>query len=564
MGVFSEVYVPAFPVFAKLRRRGMPLDTACRARLRVETVLRLAKAERETGKLAQDFHVQRIERIKAAIAGLEDRLGEEMLLARSCRRAGLQIGCEKHPEYLGLTKRAKCPGCANRYERSAGLRATIKDYKGRIRKGKAIIKRIGPFFQVGNDHHWRELLFEPVKDGGLGLTAVAWTDVNRLAQVDDEAIEKLMVKHPEVELLQLRVASKQSEARLTRRLGMLHQDDGSWAPNPKYEPNASGRMRFAYALHRSTGRVSSGADEIEEDKSIESPGNGQNIPEEDRVMYVADPGMRLLARDWSQIEARVVAWLAREIEMLRMWVRGEDIHARNALTFWKTLAELGLWKGEMPSLARVDAAKFLFQGKHRTFRYANKRSTHGRNYAMQPRKESDRFGLPLRVVEALHRAYWEEWARIKAWQEETFQKVCRQRWLANSWGKKLWAHNWAKRKGLWVVADREEFIAFVPQVDVVMMCLTCLPDVERIFAGAGGELFTTTHDSYLGQVPDDDSIAEVTMSMLARTMEREWRKLGQIPGHEEEFGWFTCPTDGEWGYNWGPWSDENPKGMRKE
>lgn len=45
-----------------------------------------------------------------------------------------------------------------------------------------------------------------------------------------------------------------------------------------------------------------------------------------RGVYVPRPGYTMLEGDWSQIELRIAAWLAREDKMLRMFEEGLDIH----------------------------------------------------------------------------------------------------------------------------------------------------------------------------------------------------------------------------------------------
>ena len=92
---------------------------------------------------------------------------------------------------------------------------------------------------------------------------------------------------------------------------------------PKYLNPATGRLHtsFNQTVAR-TGRLSS------------SNPNLQNIPIGDesglriRSAFVAEPGWRLIAADYSQIELRVLAHLSEDPRLLEAFSRGDDIHAR--------------------------------------------------------------------------------------------------------------------------------------------------------------------------------------------------------------------------------------------
>ena len=91
-----------------------------------------------------------------------------------------------------------------------------------------------------------------------------------------------------------------------------------------------GRLHTHYGQDTSTGRMT----------SMEP--NLQNIPikgeygGEIRKALVADPGMKLIAADYSQIELRVVACLAGDTAMLDAFKSGVDIHTRTAAEIFNT------------------------------------------------------------------------------------------------------------------------------------------------------------------------------------------------------------------------------------
>ena len=85
--------------------------------------------------------------------------------------------------------------------------------------------------------------------------------------------------------------------------------------------------------------------------------NLQNIPirtdlgREIRRAFIADPGFVLISADYSQIELRVLAHMAKEDALIEAFRRGEDIHDRTALKVFGP--ESGLDKHELRRRAKI-------------------------------------------------------------------------------------------------------------------------------------------------------------------------------------------------------------------
>lgn len=100
------------------------------------------------------------------------------------------------------------------------------------------------------------------------------------------------------------------------------------------------RIHPSYMLHRTnTGRTAS------------ADPNGQNFPNKGnwakqyKAIFEAAPGFTLVSCDLSQIELRLVAWMAHDTEMLRIYNSGGDIHTLTAArVLGVTYEEMMSWK----------------------------------------------------------------------------------------------------------------------------------------------------------------------------------------------------------------------------
>jgi len=131
-----------------------------------------------------------------------------------------------------------------------------------------------------------------------------------------DVLEKLRDKHPVIE--------KILEHRQLSKLKGTYVD-----ALPALVNRRTGRVHTSYNQVGSvTGRVSS------------SNPNLQNIPirtdigREIRRAFVAEPGWRLLAVDYSQVELRILAHISGDPTLLAAFARGEDIHASTAAAIY--------------------------------------------------------------------------------------------------------------------------------------------------------------------------------------------------------------------------------------
>lgn len=142
--------------------------------------------------------------------------------------------------------------------------------------------------------------------------------------------------------------------------------------------------------------------------------NLQNIPRESsiRSVFGAPPGWKLITADYSQVELRIAAMLARETRMLRAFHDGRDIHLETAVSV------LGKARDEITKEERKKAKAvnfgFLYgMGAHKFVVYAR-----------------DNYGIHVSDEEAkdVRTRYFEQWPRLKPWHD-------RQRRLVHRYGR---------------------------------------------------------------------------------------------------------------------------------
>ena len=183
-----------------------------------------------------------------------------------------------------------------------------KENQGTIKKiTKKIYDLAGEEFNIASPLQLREILFEKLKIPTEGLKKGKTGLSTAAAELD-----KMVGLHPIIELI--------SEFRELAKLQNTYIE-----VLPKLIDRNTGRVHTHYnQAITATGRLSS------------SDPNLQNIPvrtENGRKVkeaFVAEPGNVLVVADYSQIELRIVASLAKDKEMIKIFEQGEDIHCATA------------------------------------------------------------------------------------------------------------------------------------------------------------------------------------------------------------------------------------------
>lgn len=573
---YQEVLCPAAFTLCRMEMRGIPCDDEKRLRI-------IAEAGATIADLSARVIAYTTEKHRARVTNLQVRM-DDLVAQRDAIKAEWAAEKKLIP--------ARCATASiDKKALTAKWGPQSKAFTPKIAKLRTKLAQIGEEFKPTNDNHWRWLLFA---DAGLGLIPVRTSKTGQPGVTKDD-IEQLQTLYPKVEILAWRVKLK-TEARRKKLFETL-------------EPDADGRVHFAFAIHKTeNGRFSSGDDETEEEKYRESGGgNAQNLAEKDREIFVAPPGSVWIDLDMKQVELRVMAWLAGEWDLIRLLLAGADIHSENGAAIF----------GCTPDEAR--AFKVWFGGREDTARQGGKKASHSWDYGAGDKKTGATFrpwhGRPfeevlaylyeksdrsfnaeglsrenyLRRLRAAQRSedpateekklrmvltadantlrarewrtgYFRKWTRLAAFQREIVAKVEGSRMLRNSFGRVLefWNFKFNYDTKHWSLVDREEALAFCPASDVGDMAKVLLPIIDACAKKWGGELVTTTHDSFSIILPEPERVKGFIAEAKA-IMERSWPQYKPHP----EFGAFWVPCDASIGRNWGKKSEKNPDGLRE-
>ena len=307
-----------------------------------------------------------------------------------------------------------------------------------------------PDFNPGSTLQLRKVLF-----GKMGLPVVGFTPKGA-PSTDAATLQKLEKMHAIVPLVQkFRELRKLLTSSLTPWIehsshdGLLH---------PRYKP--------AFVK---TGRLSS-----------EIP-NIQQVPrtEEVRSIFGNVEGYQIVELDYSQLELRIVAWLAGEEQMLEAYRKGEDLHQKTA------------------DLLGVD-------------RYTGKTANFGLLYGAGARKlqeiAANEYGLELSTLEAesIRAGWFDAYPSIAKFHESSIKQARRDGGITTVLGRwrplpDIHHKDWKYKGG----AERQAVNTPVQSVasDITLYKLSHLPD---ILGSTRTRPFITVHDSILLLVPDDE------------------------------------------------------------
>jgi len=269
---------------------------------------------------------------------------------------------------------------------SRELAARLKELDARIQE------LVGYPFNVNSPQQLSEALFKTLGLPAQGSRRTRSGHYSTAAEV----LERLRGAHPVIDLI--------LEQRELARLKSTYVDALPQLVNPR-----TGRVHTSYNQTGTvTGRLSS------------SEPNLQNIPirtelgRQVRRAFVAGPGRKLIAADYSQVELRVMAHISGDEGLLGAFARGEDIHASTAAAILSV--PLDAVTPEMRRLAK--AVNF------------------GLSYGQTAYGLAQATGLSQSQAEEFIRTYFERFPRVREYIENTKALARRQGYVETLLGRR--------------------------------------------------------------------------------------------------------------------------------
>lgn len=253
-------------------------------------------------------------------------------------------------------------------------------------------KEAGHEFNLGSPKQLQAILFEE-----LGIPVVRKTPKGQPSTAED-VLQELALTYPLPKLVLQHRSMSKLKSTYTDKL-------------PKQINAKTGRVHTSYhQAVASTGRLSS------------ADPNLQNIPirtEEGRRIrqaFIAPPGKKILAVDYSQIELRIMAHLSADEGLLSAFAEGRDIHSATA-------AEV--FGGNVDSVSVDD-------------RRAAKAINFGLIYGMSAFGLAKQLKIGRAEAQAYVNLYFERYPGVKAYMEETRELAREQGYVETVYGRRLY------------------------------------------------------------------------------------------------------------------------------
>ena len=324
---------------------------------------------------------------------------------------------------------------------------------------KEIIKLAGTEFNVNSPQQLSQILFEKL---GLQVKGLKKTPGKVISTAAPELV-KLRGQHQIIDLI---LRQRELQKLKTTYIDALPSLVG-----------ADGRLHTTFdALGTTTGRLSS-----------KNP-NLQNIPirtelgNEIRKAFVAAKGHKLLSADYSQIELRVVAHLAQDKEMIRIFKEGKDIHDATAAEI------LGVPESEVNKDSRRMAKVLNF----------------GVIYGMSLHGFAEAAGVDLARAKEFIKKYFLEFAGVAKYIEKTKKDAARDGFVQTLFGRKRFIPE--INSSAWNLKQAAERMAINMPVqgsaaDLLKMAMVSIAKSEWLVANS--RMLLQVHDELVFEVADD-------------------------------------------------------------
>jgi DNA polymerase-1 len=348
-------------------------------------------------------------------------------------------------------------GVAIDVHRLGEITARLRDRIDEVRD--LIFELAGGEFTIGSTQQVAEVLFtrlglQPVRKGKTGYST------------DARVLKTLREQHAVVPLIE--------EWRELTKLVNTYLE-----PLPAHIDPRTGRLHTTFnQTVASTGRLSS------------SNPNLQNIPirtelgSQIRDCFIAAEGMRLVVADYSQIELRLMAFLAQEPALIDAYRRGEDVHRVTAAA----------------------VAGIPVEQVSKTQRERAKATNFGIMYGLSAFGLSEQVDMPVDEARAFITAYFEKYPRVKVFREKVIADALEAGFVTTVFGRRravpeLRAHSFRERS----LGERLA-VNSVLQGSAADIIKVAMLRVTAALAARGrrSRLVLQIHDELVFESPDDE------------------------------------------------------------
>jgi len=364
------------------------------------------------------------------------------------------------------------------------IQAEINDLQSKLNE------KVGREINVNSSKQIQKYLYEDLK------LPVRKNKKTKKPSADEDALKKLAIKYKLEELQWIRDIRKNLKM-INTYINAPEDDDG--------------RMRASFKITGTeSGRLSSGS-------SVDGTGTSfHGIPKDSvaREFFVADEGYKLVAGDLSQAEARIVAYVAEDDNMIYVFDSGQDIHTINASNIFNIPIE------EVTKEQR---------NRGKTF-------SHAGNYMMGVRTCATIAEVPEREAKILLKNYLDAYPMLSVWHSNVKKQVERSRFMENAFGRKRFFFGNAGDSLV------REAISYYPQ-STTADCVHRATRVIHAKLPQESRIVVNKHDELI--VLCKENLVEKVSKIITEELEKPFVVKGRTKEHK-----VVLPVDISIGSNW--------------
>lgn len=308
--------------------------------------------------------------------------------------------------------------------------------------------------------------------------------------------------------------------------------------------SAAGRFHATFKPFGTwTGRFSSRRDPFDLGQ------NAQNIGEQHRHIFVADPGRRMAYSDLKTAESLICGYLAGDEKYIE--AHKGDVHTRMTRLLWpEELPWTGndkkdkeIAKNNFPEWDKVEGHDYRFQAK---------RIVHGSTYGQSPWGIARLMHIPVAVAQKAQNAFFSAFPRLREWQKYIYARVVEGLPIVTPFGREvvLLGRPWDEH-------TYKQGLALTPQSTVGDILNTALFRIYVQHDPGLIWLLAQIHDAILSEWEEKKEDAAIEALVKAMRVETPVKDIYGVTR--------TCVIGCEIavGYNWGKKTKSNPRGLEE-